>query len=181
MKPIALPAALVLLFGANLATAGEVRSIYTEVSEKDCGLLPASGEPDDEPGLRCKGPEGWELLALSGDLRATVTLVAPGGREHALEFWDSVTGFFSTLGPRAEWRVRDVEGKAVPHALIVRVFAQEDPENPARKTSYLAIAKVGPDGSCVTDLVTASADDNERARAAADTAASRPCRGEAQS
>ena len=103
-----------------------------------------------------------------------------GGVEQSLEFWNVITGSFSTLGPRAEWRARDIDGKPVPHALIVRVFAQEDPEHPERKTSWLAVAKIGAQGSCVTDRIEAGADDNLRARVAADTAAARPCLGSLQ-
>ena len=162
--------------GASHAGAGEPRSVYTEISQPDCTLLPASGEPgDEEDGLRCQGPAGWQLRALSGDLRASVTLVPPRGKELPLDFWNVVTHGFSTLGPRAEWRVRDIDGQPVPHALVVRVFANEDPEHPERRTSYLAVAKITPSAACVSDRLTAGADDNARARAAADTAATRPC------
>ena len=153
--------------------ASEPRSSYTEISATDCKLIPATDEPGDEDGLRCPGPAGYELLALSGDLRATVTIVSPDGSEHPLEFWQTISGHFSTLGPRAEWRLREVDG--VPRALIVRVFANEDPEDPDKKTSYLAVAKITEKETCVTDRITAGADDNARARAAADTADARPC------
>jgi hypothetical protein len=153
--------------------APEVTSVYTEISEKTCILLPASDEPGDEDSLRCQGPGGFELLALSGDLRATVTLIDPDGKELPLEFWEVITGHFSHLGPRAEWRVR--EAVCTPQALIVRMFAFENPEDSSDKTSYLAVAKITPEATCVTDRIEAGADDNVRARAAADTAASRPC------
>jgi hypothetical protein len=159
------------------AAASEWRSVYTEISEADCQPIPASGEENDEGGLRCSGPAGYQLLALSGDLRATVTLVSPDGKEHALEFWDAITGAFSSLGPRAEWLL-DADGN--PRALIVRVLAFEDPEHPDEKTSYLAVAKIGAEATCVTDNITASADDNARARLAAEGSASRPCLAQAQ-
>ena len=160
------------------AVAGEARSVYTEISDRDCALVPASGEPgDEEDGLRCKGPAGWELLALSGDLRASVTLVAPGGKEYPLDFWSVITPSFSTLGPRAEWRMRDIDGQSVPHALVVRVFANEDPDHPERRTAYLAVAKITDSETCVTDRIAAGPDDNVRARAAADVASTRPCLG----
>jgi hypothetical protein len=153
--------------------ASEPRSSYTEISPKDCELIPASDEPGDEDGLRCPGPAGYGLLALSGDLRATVTIVAPDGSEHPLEFWQTISGHFSTLGPRAEWRLRESDG--IPRALIVRVFANEDPEHPDKRTSYLAVAKITPGETCVTDRILGGADDNARARAAADESANRPC------
>lgn len=93
--------ALAFLIGSGAQVqASEAHSLYTEISDKGCTLIPASGEPgDEEDGLRCKGPAGYQLLALSGDLRATVTVVAPDGKEHALDFWDVITRGFSSLGP----------------------------------------------------------------------------------
>jgi hypothetical protein len=172
-------ASLLLAVGAasTAVAAGEWRSAYTEISEADCKPIPPSGEENDEGGLRCSGPAGYQLLALSGDLRSTVTLVSPDGKEHALEFWEAITSAFSSLGPRAEWLL-DAEGQ--PHALIVRVLASEDPEHPDRKTSYLAVAKIGAEATCVTDNITASADDNARARLAAESSASRPCLAQAR-
>ena len=154
MKTTGLAVLALALASANAHAAAPARSVYTEISEPGCALIPSSEEPNEEDGLRCKGPAGYELLALSGDLRATVTVVAPDGKEHALEFWDVITGGFSTLGPRAEWRVRDGDG--VPQALIVRVFASEDPDNPDRKTSWLAVAKITPEAICVTDRIAAA-------------------------
>jgi hypothetical protein len=159
--------------GSSLAASEAADSIYTDISEGSCELIPAANEPIDEDGLRCKGPAGYQLLALSGDLRASVTLVAPDGKELPLQFWEVITGHFSYLGPRAEWRVH--EAKGAPYAVIVRMFAYENPEDPRKTTSYLAVAKITPEATCVTDRIAASADDNEQARAAADTAASRPC------
>ena len=106
-----------------------------------------------------------------------MTVVSPDGTEHPLEFWDSITSAFSSLGPRAEWLL-GADGK--PVALIVRVLASEDPENPDRKTSYLAVAKLTAGATCVTDRISASADDNARARGAAVGAADRPCLADAQ-
>ena len=178
MKMAGMATALLLAgFGAQAAT-GEAQSVYTEISDKACAVIPATGEPgDEEDGLRCPGPAGYQLLALSGDLRATVTVIAPEGTEQTLKYWDVITHSFSSLGPRAEWRVRDVNGQTVPHALIVRVIANEDPDNPEHKTSYLAVAKITPELSCVTDRIEGGPDDNARARIAADAAASKPCLG----
>jgi hypothetical protein len=166
----------IALFGSLLlllppVQAGEPRSAYTEISQGKCRLIAASGEPEDEGGLSCHGPAGYSLLALSNDLRATVNVVTPDGKENPLEFYNVITGHFSSLGPRAEWRLRD----GVPYALIVRVLASEDPEHPDRKTNYLAVARIGPEAICVTDRIEGGADENARARAAADASHSRPC------
>ncbi len=164
------------LGGSTAARAGESSSVYTDISEKHCKVLPASGEPgDEEDGLRCKGPGGYELLVLYGDLRATVTVVAPDGKQHPLDYWSVVTHAFSTLGPRAEWRVHTDGRVTVPHALVVRVNAQEDAERPQRKTSWLAVAKITPGKICVTDRIKPGAAQNVEARIAADDAGSKVC------
>jgi hypothetical protein len=129
-------------------------------------------DAEEEGGLRCQGPAGYELLTVSGDLRESVTVLSPDGRDHPLAFWDVITGRFSSLGPRAEWRVGE-DGR--PRALIVRVLASEDSEHPDRKTSYLAVAKITSAETCVTDRIVGGADANARARDAADTAFERPC------
>jgi hypothetical protein len=174
--------AISLVIAASVAFASPEkgpRSIYTDISDASCTVIKSSGEPNEEDGLKCRGPGGFHLLALSGDMRATVTIVGPDGKEYPLEFWDSVTGGFSTLGPRAEWRVRDAE--SVPYAMIVRVSASENPDKPEEKTSWLAVAKITAEAVCVTDKIKGGIDDNARARAAADTAATRPCLAQAQS
>jgi hypothetical protein len=71
--------------------------------------------------------------------------------------------------------VQRVGRKVVPVALIVRVNAYENPENPGKTTSYMAVAKITPQRTCVTDKIAPSARANEEARRAADTAASKPC------
>jgi hypothetical protein len=171
--PVSSTAAIVLLGCAGVASAADpARSVYTDISEKKCKLIAPSGEPEDDGGLSCHGPAGYSLLALSNDLRATVNVVTPDGTEAPLEFYNVITGHFSTLGPRAEWRV----GKdGLPYALIVRVSASEDPEDPRKKTSYLAVARIGTEAICVTDRIDPGPDDNARARAAADASHTRPC------
>ena len=174
MQPTTL--AIALLAVAAVATAAEEkgpRSIYTDISDASCTVIESSGEPNEEDGLKCRGPSGFNLLALSGDMRSTVTIVGPDGKEYPLEFWDTVTGGFSTLGPRAEWRVRDAE--SVPYAMIVRVSASENADKPDEKTSWLAVAKITAEEVCVVDKIKGGIDDNARARASADASASKPC------
>lgn len=149
-----------------------VRSVYTSLAEADCRLV----ERDEETGgtvHRCPGVAGYALKVSDWDARMSVTVVAPDGSEHPLKYTSVITHNFSMLGPRAEWRVSGAEGR--PQALIVRVNANEDNMNPERTTSYLAVARVTPQGSCVTERIRPVADANILARQAADRAAGRPC------
>lgn len=151
-------------------SAAAIRSVYTSLAEADCRLV----ERDEETGgttSRCPGTAGYALLVHDWDARMTVDVAAPGGRAHPLRYSGVITSAFSSLGPRAEWRMRN--GK--PVALIVRVNAFENPETPDRATSYLAVARITPRETCVTDRIPPSANANEAARQAADQSASRPC------
>ncbi len=66
-------------------------------------------------------------------------------------------------------------GKLTPIALIVRFNASEDPGNPNKQSSYLAVSKIGADGVCVTAKIPPGAGANDEARKAADEASTKPC------
>jgi hypothetical protein len=155
------------------ADTGEISSVYTSLTEPDCRVIEIDEEAEGSVS-RCPGPAGHELKALEGDLRQSINVITSDGKEHELNYWSVITGGFSSLGPRAEWRMRG--GR--PIALIVRVNASEDPVDSSRITSYLAVAKITPTEICVTDRIAPAADANEAARRAADASAGRPCRSE---
>jgi hypothetical protein len=157
---------------ADSAAAGDsaIRSVYTSLGHADCLLV----ERDEETGgttSRCPGAAGYALLVHDWDARMTVDVVAPGGRTQPLRYSGVITSAFSSVGPRAEWRMRN----GAPIALIVRVNAFENPDVPDRATSYLAVARITPRETCVTDRVPPAPNANEAAQRAADQSASRPC------
>lgn len=154
--------------------APAVRSVYTTLDPDRCRTVSRHPETGGTT-QRCPGVGGYALEVLDDDARMSVTVVAPGGAMQPLNYWGVVTHNFSALGPRAEWRVTGPANRPRPVALVVRVNANENPVRPEAVTSYLAVARVGPRGSCVTDRVAPAADANVRARRAADRAASRPC------
>lgn len=148
-----------------------IRSVYTSLAEADCRLVEQNEETGDTTS-RCPGTAGYALLVHDWDARMTVDVVAPGGRTEGLRYSAVITSAFSSLGPRAEWRMR----KGAPLALIVRVNAFENPETPDRATSYLAVAKITSRETCVTDRIPPTTPNaNGAARQAADQSASRPC------
>ena len=120
---------------------------------------------------RCRGVAGYTLLVSEGDLRQNVTIITPNGAKHSLDLWDVISGGFSSVGPKAEWRI----SKQKPAALIIRYNASEDPEQPNKLTSYLAVTKITPNEICVTDKIPPGARANEDARRAADESANKPC------
>lgn len=159
--------------GDSAAAAGStdgVRSVYTSLGEGECRLV----EQDEETGStssRCPGTAGYALMVHDWDARMTVDVVAPDRRTHPLRYSGVISSSFSSLGPRAEWRMRG----GTPIALIVRVNAFEDPGTPDRTTSYLAVAKITAREVCVTDRIPPAANANEAARQAADHSASERC------
>ena len=159
-----------LLSVSGSLSLAQTRSLYTSLEARRCRTIrtETTGAGDYEG--RCRGVAGYSLLLLEGDLRQNVIVVTPKGAKHSLELWDVVSGGFSYVGPRVEWRL-----KKGPVALILRYNASEDPENPNRKTSYLVVAKITRDEICVTDKISPGPKANAEARAAADAATTKPC------
>lgn len=160
--------------GATTAPSGSpgaITSVYTSLAAADCRLVKRDADTND-PTYRCPGAAGYALMVHDWDARMTVDVVAPGGRTYPLRYSGVISSAFSSLGPRAEWRMQD--GK--PIALIVRVNVFENPDTPNQTTSYLSVAKITPRETCVTDRIPpTTANANEAARQAADRSASRPC------
>ena len=169
---------VVLLACAARSHAQGAQSVYTDLTGGKC----KSVVTEDEGGggassiTRCPGVADFRLVVLDDDNRQSVTVVRPDGTEHPLDLWHTVSGAFSTVGQRAEWRVRRRGGRDEPYALIVRFNYNALPDNPDKIVSGLVVVKITPGAVCVTDVIPPSADANERARRAADSSAAKPCR-----
>jgi len=172
LKPTVLA---VLLACANIVTAQTNQSVYTPLGDKQCRTIKSHEAGDDGFEARCRGAAGYTLLLSEGDLRQNITVITPQGKEHSLELWSVVSGGFSSVGPKAEWRIATQNKKAVPVALILRYNASEDPEKPEKTTSYLAVTKITPTEICVTEKILPSPTANEDARRAADASSTKPC------
>lgn len=158
------------------AAAGEAASSrYSSLIEKDCVADPAPKEEDGHGGSSvCPGVDGYRLRVVDGDARMSIEVLTPAGKTLPLDFWSTVTSGFSSVGDMAEWRY-PASGGRVPHALIVRLSASEDPERPGITASYLVVGKLGADSACVTAKIGPGKNQNEAARKAADAAAASPC------
>jgi hypothetical protein len=153
-----------------LAYVPAVKSVYTDLAGARCKTIETHEESAGSV-QKCTGVAGYELLVEDDDSRQSITVVSPDGKKHPLNYWQVITTGFSSLGEKAEWLVEKKGGKLRPFALIVRVNANENPEKPEQKTSYLAVAKITDEHICVTDKVQT----NEEARRAAAAAADKPC------
>ena len=164
---------MVTLFAfVETATAQTNRSVYTPLGDKQCRTIKSAEAGDDGYEGRCPGTSGYTLLLSEGDLRQNITVITPQGAKHSLELWDVISGGFSSLGPKAEWRI---DKKSAPVALILRYNASEDPEKPDKLTSYLAVAKISSTEICVVEKILPGPTANEDARRAADAASTKPC------
>lgn len=167
---------LSLLIGCAVITAAQTnRSVYTPLGDKQCRTIKSHEAGDDGFEARCRGTAGYTLLLSEGDLRQNITVVTPQGAKHSLELWDVVSGGFSSVGPKAEWRIATQDKKSVPVALILRYNASEDPDKPDKRTSYLAVAKITSTEICVTEKIPPGPSANEDARRAADAASTKSC------
>ena len=160
---------------ATSVVAQTNRSVYTPLGDRDCRKIKSAAAGDEGYEGRCRGTAGYSLLLSEGDLRQNITVITPQGKQHSLDLWSVVSGGFSSVGPKAEWRVATENGKPVPVALIIRYNASEDPESPNKITSYLAVAKITLTSICVTDKISPGPKANEDARRAADAASTKPC------
>ena len=168
-------ALLCLLAVVVTAAAQTNQSAYTPLGDKQCRKIKSAEAGDDGYEGRCPGVAGYTLLLSEGDLRQNITVITPKGAKHSLELWDVISGGFSSVGPKAEWRMEKQNGKLTPVALIVRYNASENPDQPDKLSSYLAVSKITSTEICVTDKILPGPNVNEDARRAADTAATKPC------
>jgi hypothetical protein len=161
-----------LLIACAVTTAAQTnRSVYTPIGDKQCRTIKSAEAGDDGYEARCRGAAGYTLLLSEGDLRPNITVITPQGAKHSLDLWDVISGGFSSVGPKAEWRM----AKSAPVALILRYNASEDPDKPDKRTSYLAVTKITPTEICVTDKISPGPTANEDARRAADASSTKSC------
>lgn len=126
--------------------------------------------------MKCAGVGGYSLHVTEDDERSAISVVAPDEQVFPLDDWKVSTPGFSTLGKKAEWRVKKVAGKSVPVALIVRmnvadpnVTDQSDVDQPKRGP-LLAVAQIREGKVCLVAKVNAALSNaNAQARIAADS------------
>lgn len=161
------------LLAPSVAQAQIVTSVYTDLAAAKCRTIQVDKESGSST-QSCAGVAGYRLLVEDSDNRISITVVSPNGKKHPLHYWSVITSAFSSVGDKAEWRVKKVGKKRAPMALIVRINANEDADSSTR-TSYLAVAKITAQGICVTDKIQPGAKANEEARTAADSSARKAC------
>ncbi len=163
-----LPILALILTGT---AAAQNKSVYTSLTEKSCRTIEANAEEAGWYRGLCPGAGGYRLEVLEGDLRQSINVIAPGKKKYELDLWTNVSSAFSSLGEKAEWRVRN----GVPYALIVRFNASEDAEKPERIVSYLVVVRISAETVCLSGVVNPGKNQNAAARRLADESTNKPC------
>lgn len=169
IRPMGLILAVALGASAAASAATGMQSVYTKLDGKSCKKT-VHDETTGSFSLHCPGTASYNLEVLDDDERNSINIIGPDKKVHELNYWEVVTGGFSTLGKKAEWRVGKVDGKMVPAALIVRVNSvdQSDLDHP-KQVPLLAVAQIRKSEACVVKTISAaSAKANAEARAIAD-------------
>ena len=158
-------------------TKAAVESIHTDLSAGSCAKEIDKNDPNETPYLSCPGVAGYTLIVRRVDAgRQSIDVVDSAKRVLPLNYQDVVTRHMSTLDGMVEWRVATKDGKPVPIALIVRVQAREDNDQPEKVThSYIAVAKITPNETCVTDRIEEGTQSETEVRSRADSAQERQC------
>jgi hypothetical protein len=146
------------------------KSIYTSTRTNSCRTITSTSEGTGSYVGECRGVAGYKVRIIEGDIRQTLDLITPGGKRFELNFW-SIFSSFSSIGDRIEWRLKGNE----PVGLIAR-YNVANPEDSLKNTSYLMVSRVGPVSACVTDVIAPGPGQNDKARAAADEAFTKPCK-----
>ncbi|MDQ2822627.1 MAG: hypothetical protein M3Y65_19995 [Pseudomonadota bacterium] len=99
---------------------------------------------------RCPGVIGFSLLVQHSDDRASLSILTKEKATLPLNFWDTVTPTFSTLGPKVEWQLETVQGKNRPVAIVVRVDTVDQTDVAApQPISFIVVARIREDEACV--------------------------------
>lgn len=154
-----------------------IESVYTDLDAEKCKTLELNEEEAGYYRGECEGVGSYKLEVIEGDIRQTINVVEKqSGDKWKLDFWTKVSSGFSSVGSKAEWRVRRINGKIQPIALIVRYNVSEPADDGTNKNnSSLIVTKFDGEFVCITDVVPAMRKQNEKARNLADVAASKPC------
>lgn len=158
-------------------SAGAARPVMTGLDAGSCAKEIDPGDPNETPYLRCPGVAGYALIVRNVDAgRQSIDIVNPARQAFPLSYEEFVTRHMFSLDTQAEWRMLMKDDEQIPVALIVRLHAREDEDDPERVTrSYFAVAKITSEGACVTESIAEGARTGDEVRAAADTARQRPC------
>lgn len=136
------------------ASAREPTSLYTTIDLDTCRV---TRRHRDGNTWSCNGLPGYPVMYAEGDLRAFVSVGGtPGKRQAAEQTLGPFNSIFIGRSRRAtiEWRVHSQDGKAIPHATILRYYTRND----TGQGEVLVIMKVTERDTCQAALIDALAE-----------------------
>lgn len=140
---------------AGSSQAASMTTQSTPTGGAECVNLSYDRETGDSV-KRCPGISGLALIIHRSDDRASLSILTREKATLPLNFWDTVTPTFSTIGPQAEWQLETVHGKKRPVAITVRVDTvnQKDVASP-RPVSFIVVARIHDNEACVVGKIPA--------------------------
>jgi hypothetical protein len=150
--------------------AAQVTSKFVSLKDDDCKSIGDNGPDDDYATLQCGSVAGWTVIIDYGDARDSISL-RRAGKVTPLNFSQTVTGYFATVGERFEFRLK----KGVAVGTIVRVVHPLNGEAPEPKVSVLVVSRLAPT-PCVIAMVDPSPTQSATAQKLADSSAGKRCR-----
>lgn len=147
-------------------------SRYSSINEADCRLIQRYMLGVS---LSCPPVDDIQVVMHDEDLRQSLTLYHEG-REYPLDFWSTVTPYFSLLGQVIEWRYRKGRPDKII-GMIVRLNVSENEDDAEMLTSYLVVSKIWNGQICVVGKISPQLDgqQNQRARKMVERSADMPC------
>jgi hypothetical protein len=153
-----------------------VESVRTDLRGSSCRQEIDMSDPNETPYQVCPGVAGYSLIVRRVDAgRRSIDVVNAEQQAFPLDYQEFVTRHMASLDSSAEWRMASSDGTQLPIALIVRVHAREDMDDPEVTRTWWAVAKISPDQACVTDRILEGERSEAEVRGTADTARERPC------
>lgn len=136
-----------------LATQQQLTDYYSDLSGEHC-IRTVLEEVTGSTADRCPGPNGYMLDVLYDDDRMSIDVITPSKKQVSLNYWEIVSSGFSSIDGQANWRLKTINGKQKPVALITPFVATKNLENGDDLTiTYQVISKITDDEICIIGKV----------------------------
>ncbi|MCK5898283.1 MAG: hypothetical protein KAG10_02670 [Methylococcales bacterium] len=152
------------LFFPPLLLAQENTSVYTDLSQ--CKTLAFNHRPDGIPASlkHCVGIKGYSINVIDENYHENLSIEAPDNHQSTIAL------NISSVGKKAEWRMKKVGKKLIPMAVIIRV---SDIRSDSK--AYLSVTKITDKVTCLVERIPVQVSQNELARKSADQSANKTC------
>ena len=169
---------LLLSCGASVCIAQETpkgaperparEMIGTSLARNTCKSTP---EQNEENVRICKGVEGYSLLLEGDEKKPQISLLAPDGGRHPIQYWDTTDPGFLEIDPSPLWLVVHEPAKTI--AIDFRLKMKRTQEN--QWGHHDVIVRVSPVPVCIVASLPASPRSSSEKIVIATSPENRPC------